>query len=925
MTQPLHSFSFEVRSAQHLAELVSSSLPLGIVEGKRSTSRHRDLYLDTEDDMLRRRSITCRLRISADDTRYLSLRIGNDSDSSETRFDSRVTSADPAQAVAEDTSTGRRLSALVDPARLGMRLEIETDRTTRFAGRDWLRRFRGEIHYDRSVAHRNGISSTVYKMCLHARRGDEDFVARLAEAMEEQHGLRSTTERTRERAELMLKWKRGKEAEPDAVRDGAAPKRERAVTEFLNPELSLLAFQSRVLSLAENAATPLYEKLRFLSIVSSNLDEFFMIRVAGLKQAAREQSEEQCDDGLTRAEQMNAISDAIADLVRRQSACAAQCLGELELDGLRIMKWDELGAAEREELRRQCIEEINPDLTPMAMTLSPGHPMPHLPHLTLALAVTRRDPHTKRLHLAELELPSDAARFFSVPGTTSVITLEEVVRSNIDLVHPAGGTEGVYAFRVTRGGELALDEEAADDLIEAMSHASERRLSNPAVRVEVERDMPDFVRNLLITNLQREEPAVSFEAGDIHEVDGLLDLTCLSRLALPDNPQRVFPAFEPVAPSITQPSVFEMMKESDLLFHHPFDSFADSVLRFLTEAAEDPDVTTIRITLYRLGSSSAVADALIRAAKRGKKVIAFVELKARFDEHHNVGWARKLEKAGGHVISGLVGVKNHAKVAMVVRREGHRLKTYVHVGTGNYNSKSAKEYTDFSLLSTREDVTQDAGDLFNALTGGSLPPRGLTRGSLIAPHQMADALIAMIDREAANARAGLPSGITAKVNGLSDPHIVRALLRASGDGVPVVVACRGICTLRPGVPGISERIRIVSHVGRFLEHSRVYRFANAGEPAYFIGSADLRHRNLRRRVELLVPVRQPAQARELDRILELYLEDESAWELRSDGTYVQREAGVSRAQSILATGRESSGARPDGIPDLFHHREHRSA
>ena len=900
MARALHSFSFEVRSAQHLAELVASPLPPGISEGPRTSSRHRDLYLDTEDDMLRRRSITCRLRISADDTRHLSLRIGTDADSSETRFDSRVQSADPGRAVTENTATGRRLSALVDPARLLVRLEIETDRTTRFAGRDWLRRYRGEIHYDRSVAHRNGVSSTVYKMCLHPRGRDEDFLANLALAMEDQHGLRSTTERTRERAELMLKWKRGKESEADAAPAAIAPKRERTETEFLNPELSLLAFQSRVLALAENEGTPLYERLRFLSIVSSNLDEFFMIRVAGLRQAAREQSEEQCDDGLTRAEQMSLISETIADLVRRQSTCASECLRELERDGLRIVKWNELSREEQAELRRQCVEEIHPDLTPMAMTLSPGHPMPHLPHLTLALAVTRRDPYTKRLHLAELELPSDATRFFKVPGTPNVITLEEIVRSNIDLVHPAGGTEGVYAFRVTRGGELSLDEEAADDLIEAVSHASEKRLRNPAVRVEVERDMPDFVRNLLITNLQREEPTVSFEAGDIHEVDGLLDLTCLAKLELPANGARAFPPFEPVAPTLDRPSMFEAMRESDLLFHHPFDSFADSVLRFLTEAAEDPDVTTIRITLYRLGSSSAVADALIRAAKNGKKVVAFVELKARFDEHHNVGWARKLEKAGGHVISGLVGVKNHAKVAMVVRREGTRLRTYVHVGTGNYNSKSAREYTDISLFSTREDVAQDAGDLFNSLTGGSLPPRGLTRGSLIAPHQMADALIAMIDREAANARAGLPSGIAAKVNGLSDPHIVRALLRASTDGVTVRIACRGICTLRPGLPGISDRIRIVSHVGRFLEHSRVYRFENAGEPVHFIGSADLRHRNLRRRVELLVPVKQPAQIGELDRMLSLYLEDRSAWELRSDGSYVQREAGVSQTQNILA-------------------------
>lgn len=870
-------------------------------EGEARASRHRDLYLDTPDDMLRRRNVTCRLRLSADDTRYLSLRIGSHAGASETRFDSRVQSADAGAAVAENSPTGRRLSALVDPALLMVRLEIQTDRITRVADSDWLRRYRVEIHYDRSVAQREGGSSTFYQLCLHARRGDGTSVMRLASALETQQGLRRTSEGTRERAELMLRWKRGPSEE--TAQSGGRHRIEpiahdqRKRTEFLNPELSLLSFQSRVLALAEHPETPLRERLRFLSIVSSNIDEFFMIRVAGLRQAAHEQSEEQCDDGLTRGEQLRLIGSAVDDLVLRQSACAAACLAELEGGGVRIARWADLGASQREELRRQCIEQIHPDLTPMAMTLSPGHPLPHLPHLTLALAVARRDPETRRLHLAELELPADTPRFFSVPGTGGhVITVEEIVRSNIDLVHPAGGTEGVYVFRVTRGGELSLDEEGAEDLIEAVADATGRRTSNPAVRIEVERGMPEFVRELLIGNLQREDPSIELGAGDIHEMDGLLDLSCLSRLELPSDAADSYPPFDPADPMPDGQSILEAMRESDLLFHHPFDSFAATVARFLREASEDPDVTTIRITLYRLGASSAIADALIHAARNGKKVIAFVELKARFDEDHNVGWARKLEKAGGHVVSGLVGFKNHAKVAMVVRREGQRLRSYVHVGTGNYNSRSAREYTDFSLFSTRDDITRDTADLFNALTGGSLPPRGLSRGSLVAPHQMADSLIALIDREAANARTGVPSGITAKVNGLSDAEIVRALLRASADGVSVNIVCRGICTLRPGVPGLSERVRVVSNVGRFLEHSRVYRFENAGDPIHFIGSADLRQRNLRRRVELLVPVRERSHKEELDRILDLYLTDPSGWELGPDGEYTQRESGAAQAQ-----------------------------
>jgi len=416
------------------------------------------------------------------------------------------------------------------------------------------------------------------------------------------------------------------------------------------------------------------------------------------------------------------------------------------------------------------------------------------------------------------------------------------------------------------------------------------------VRIEVERAMPAFVRDLLLDNLRREDPSALLDSSDINEVDGLLDLRCLSRLGTARDPGAHFPAFEPAEPLTEERSVMEAMRESDLMYHHPFDSFAATVLRFLREAADDPDVTTIRITLYRLGASSEVADALIRAARSGKKVIAFVELKARFDEDHNVGWARKLEKAGGHVISGLVGVKNHAKVAIVVRREGQRLRSYTHVGTGNYNSRTAREYTDISLFSTREDIVQDATELFNALTGGSLPPRGLSRGSLVAPHQMADSLIALIDAEAANARAGIPSAITVKVNGLSDGGVARALLRASADGVTVNVICRGICTIRPGVTGLSDRIRVVSNVGRFLEHSRIYRFENGGDPIHFIGSADLRQRNLRRRVELLVPVTDQGQKEELDRIMQLYLSDQAGWELRSDGQYVQRYRGASQAQ-----------------------------
>ncbi len=626
-----------------------------------------------------------------------------------------------------------------------------------------------------------------------------------------------------------------------------------------------------------------------------------MIRMAGLRRAAREQYEEQNDDGLTRGEQLRLIRETVADITRRQSACAVECLNQLEQFGVQILSWKDLDESQRIALRAECREQIHPSLTPMAMTLSPGHPLPHLPHLTLALAVVQRDQDTRRLHLAELELPSDSPRFMPVPGRQGAfVTLEETVRSNIDLVYPGGHIEGVYAFRVTRGGELALDEEAADDLIDAVDNATRKREFNPAVRIEVDHEMPEFVRDLLLTNLRREESTESMgiESSDIHEMQGLLDLAALHALELPDAPGLNFPKYSSHEPEFTG-SILDTISERDLLFHHPFESFDATVVKLLRDSADDPDVTTVKITLYRIGNSSKIAEALIDAAKNGKKVVAFIELKARFDEGRNVGWARKLEKAGGHVVSGLVGFKNHAKVCLVIRRENGRLRSYAHVGTGNYNSRTAREYTDLSFFSARESITGDVADLFNALTGGSLPPTGLSRGALVAPHQMKDSLIAKIEREAAHAREGKPARITAKMNGLSDSAVVRSLARASTDGVAIDIVCRGICTLRPRVPGVSDNIRVISVVGRFLEHSRIYRFENAGSPEYFIGSADLRPRNLSRRVELLAPVSDPEHHRILEKILSLYVEDPSGWELEPDGSYAQRDSSGSSAQSVL--------------------------
>ena len=672
---------------------------------------------------------------------------------------------------------------------------------------------------------------------------------------------------------------------------------------LLNPELSLLAFQRRVLALAEDPATPLRERLRFLGIVSSNVDEFYMVRMPGLRAAARAgRRSVMADDGFSAAERYREVQRAIADLLDAQSRCAAACLDDAFAAGARIVSWSNLTDSEREALTDRYREEIHPGLTPLAMTLSPGHPLPHLPHMALSLAVVFRREPGGTPHLAELELPNDMSRLVRIPGREhDVITLEELIRANVDLLHPHVQVEGAHLFRVTRCGDLSLDEQGASDLLQAVATATERRPFNPAVRVELERAMPEFVREMVLESL-RHDAATAPGAGDpeVQSIDGLLDLRCLADLPLAPQPGLEYAplhARKPVPPDV---QMFDAMRAGDLLVHHPFDAFDDTVVRFVREAADDPHVTAIKMTLYRVGSTSPIVQALLDAATAGKRVAVFVELKARFDEEHNVGWARALERAGGSVVYGLVGFKTHAKVALVVRRERERLKRYVHVGTGNYNTRSGRQYTDLSLFSAREDLGADVADLFNELTGSSRPPQGLSRGALVAPNQLLPAILALIATETANARAGRAAAITIKVNALSDREVVDALYEAAAAGVTVDLVVRGICTLRPGAHASGDRIRVTSVVGRFLEHSRIYRFANNGKPAHFIGSSDLRPRNLRRRVELLVPIVGKDDRTRLDGILALYLGDETGWELRDDGAYIQRRGSAPGAQRALA-------------------------
>ena len=674
---------------------------------------------------------------------------------------------------------------------------------------------------------------------------------------------------------------------------------------FFNPELSLLAFQRRVLALAEDPATPLLERLRFLGIVTSNIDELYMVRMAQLRQDAADARTARVPhaDGQTAQSLLPAVEHEIAEVLAAQSRCAAQCLRDAAAHGVFLLTWSALTKAERDALRTRYLDEIQPDLLPMAITLSPGVPLPHLPHLGLFVAIVYRTAHGTRTHLAEHELPLDAPRLMPVPGRDGAqIAIEEVLRANAQLLYPNAVVEGAYLFRVTRGGDLHLHDDHASDLLDAVASATERRPHNPAVRVEVESSMPAAVSALILDNLRRDALGREMEltVNTVQVIDGLLDLRCLQGLPFPHDPSLEYPPL--VASSVVRngESLFATIRSGDLLVHHPFESFDDTVVRFFQEAAADPHVTAIGATLYRVGNPSPIVEALLVAVRAGKSVFALVELQARFDEVHNVQWARALERAGGRVVYGLPGLKVHAKVALVERCDGDRMERFAHVGTGNYNPRSGRQYTDLSLFTTSEPITDDVTALLESLSHATFPAEGLRHGALVAPSQLLSALLHRIDRETDNAHEGKSAHIVIKVNGLADREVVRALYRASQAGVTIDLIVRGICMLRPGVPGLSERIRVVSIVGRFLEHSRIYRFENGGEAEYFIGSSDLRPRNLRRRVEVLVPVAGSAHRSRLDQILDRYLNDPYGWDLTPSGEYRARIGTGECAQVSLA-------------------------
>src|SRR4051812_11731180 len=680
---------------------------------------------------------------------------------------------------------------------------------------------------------------------------------------------------------------------------------------YFNRELSWLDFNDRVLQIAEDPKVPLLERVKFCSIFTSNLDEFFMIRVAGLHDQVDAGLTDPLADGRTPSETIDEVRSRVADHVSRLTRCLAQDLRPaLAEHGIRIVSCGELTASEQTVVADRFRRQIFPVLTPLAVGM--GRPFPYISNLSLSLAVLVRDPGTGHTTFARVKVPKELLpRFVEVSnGDEHVfVTLEEVIATNLDALFPGMQIVERGMFRVTRDADFEVSDEA-DDLLEAVEAELRRRRFGEVVRVELDRGMAPALREEIIRGVEVEE-------RQVYDIDGPIDLTDLMQLlSLPGYADLRDPPWTPVTqPRLRQTEdgdrlpVMAAMREADVLVHHPYDSFATSVERFVEEAVADPDVLAIKQTVYRTSEDTPLIPALIRASERGKQAVCLVELKARFDERANIGWAKALEEAGVHVVYGHPALKTHAKAVLVIRREGDGVRHYVHIGTGNYNPKTARLYTDFGLFTTDEDIGADVADMFNFLTGYARPQKN--RKVVLAPLGMRDAMIEEIERTAEAHREGRPARISLKMNALVDKRCIRALYRASQAGVQVDLNVRSICALRPGVEGVSENIRVVSIVGRFLEHSRIFAFQRDEEWTVYIGSADMMPRNLDTRVELVTPIEDRAVRDDLlDTLERCFADDTNAWDLASDGTWARRTPGEERrsVQAELMLGHAARAA-----------------
>jgi polyphosphate kinase len=661
---------------------------------------------------------------------------------------------------------------------------------------------------------------------------------------------------------------------------------------YFNRELSWLEFNRRVLEEAKDRTNPLLERLKFLSIYSSNLDEFFMIRVSGLHDQIAAKVLELSPDGKLPHEQLQSIEAILKPMLREQMRCLKEeIIPELKKNNVLIFDYIELNSDIKQKLKNYFEKEIFPVLTPLAF--DPGHPFPYISNLSLNLAILVRSPEGED-HFARLKVPDvfprllrldliceECKKEFVADGTVKYVWLEELIAANLDTLFPDMGIVESYTFRVTRDTDVEIQEDEASDLLLTIEEGLRQLRFGSIIRLEVDGRISRKIKDTLMENMEIDE-------NGVYEVDGplglnhLMILYNLQKLNLKDQ------SFHPVIPAMLEETedIFSSIRKRDILLHHPYDSFTP-VVDFIKKAAEDPNVLAIKQTLYRVGNKSPIVQALIDAAENGKQVAVLVELKARFDEENNIIWARALEKVGVHVVYGLMGLKTHGKIALVVRKESDGIRRYVHLGTGNYNVVTTKIYTDFGYITCREDIGADASDLFNYLTGYSRQQK--YRKLIVAPIKMRKFIINCIEREIEHQKNGNEGSLIFKMNALVDPAIIRALYQASQSGVKIKLIVRGICCLRPGVPGVSDNITVISIVGRFLEHSRIYYFRNGGSEEVYMGSADLMQRNLDRRVELFFPIEDKNLKDEvIHEILKIYLKDNvKVRKLLTDGNYIR--------------------------------------